>query len=278
MRGDPEDAAPAACRRQDQRGVQVCNALRLLCVLVATSAVMPSPCRGQTGEMPGEMGAMDSADHPSAMAAHQAMSGAMIEDPHLRLTRLRPETRADSARAAQLVADMRRTLAQYRDVRVAEARGFRQFLPGVKQPVYHFTNWRWAIDAMFQFDPAKPTSLLYRQEPDGQFVLVGAMYTAPARTAADELDRRIPLSVARWHEHVNWCLPPRGAAARWREVRDGRAVFGPRSPIATRAACESVGGRFRSRIFGWMVHVQAFASDDPSVIWSVDHHHEPSPR
>jgi hypothetical protein len=144
--------------------------------------------------------------------------------------------------------------------------------------VYHFTNWHWAIEAMFRFDPGKPTSLLYRKEPDGPFELVGAMYTAPARTTADELDRRVPLSIARWHEHVNWCLPPRREAGRWREQRGGQPVFGPQSPIATRAACDSVGGRFRPRIFGWMIHVQAFASDDPRVIWSVDHHHEPRPR
>jgi hypothetical protein len=129
---------------------------------------------------------------------------------------------------------------------------------------------------MVRFDPAKPTSLLYREERSGHFELVGAMYTAPARTTADDLDRRIPLSIARWHEHVNWCLPPQGAARRWREQRAGHAVFGPRSPIATRAACASVGGRFRPRVFGWMVHVQAFASDDPRVIWSLGHHHEPT--
>ncbi len=160
-------------------------------------------------------------------------------------------------------------LAPYRDVHAAAADGFRQFLPGVKQPVYHFTNWRWALEEMFRFDPAKPTSLLYRQEPGGRFVLVGAMYTAPARTSLEELDRRIPLSVARWHEHVNWCLPPPGEAERWRETRDGRPVFGPKSPIATAEGCAAVGGRFRPRIFGWMVHVLAFESDDPRVIWSA---------
>ena len=253
---------------------KIIRLIALGALLLATPARSP----GQTGQTPAEMGAMDSTDHPSAMLAHQAMSGALTEDAHMLLTPLRPGTAADSARAAQLVADVRRTLARYRDVGVATAQGFRQFLPGVQQPVYHFTNWRWAIEAMFRFDPARPTSLLYRKEPAGHFELVGAMYTAPARTTADQLDRRIPLSVARWHEHVNWCLPPRGAAGRWREQSDGHAVFGPRSPIATRAACDAVGGRFKPRIFGWMVHVQAFASDDPRVIWSMDHHHEPGPR
>jgi hypothetical protein len=199
------------------------------------------------------------------------MSGMSAHELHMRLTTPRPGSVVDSARAAALVVQMRNALGKYKDVRTAQADGYRQFLPEVPQTIMHFTSWRRALHAMFEFDPARPTSLLYRRAPDGSFELVGAMYTAPARTSADELDARIPLSVARWHEHVNWCLPPRGARERWREVRDGAPVFGPRSPIATREACDAVGGRFRERIFGWMVHVNAFASDDPKVIWSTDH-------
>jgi hypothetical protein len=222
------------------------------------------------------MGAMDSTDHPVTTAAHDAMSGPINMDPHMTLTPLRAWNAADSARAAGLVRTMRSTLNRYRDVRAATTDGFRQFLPAVKQPVYHFTNWRWALGEMFRFDPAKPTSLLYRQEADGRWVLVGAMYAAPAGASPDELDRRIPLSVARWHEHVNWCLPPRGAEARWRETRDGKPVFGSKSPIATADGCAAAGGRFLPRIFGWMVHVMAFEGDDPRIIWGGGHDHSHS--
>jgi hypothetical protein len=219
------------------------------------------------------MDAMDSTDEHSDRAAHEAMSGPMAMDPHMTLTPQRPASAADSARAAGLVRQIRAALDRYRDIRAAEADGFRQFLPGVKQPTYHFTNRRWAVAEMFRFEPARPTSLLYRQNADGGFVLEGAMYTAPARSSLDELDRRIPLSVARWHEHVNWCLPPATQPARWREARDGKPVFGPKSPIATAEACTAVGGRFLPRIFGWMVHVMAFESDDPKVIWGGSEHH-----
>jgi hypothetical protein len=191
----------------------------------------------------------------------------------MRLTPLRGGTAADSARARQIVTAMRLALAKYEDVHIAQADGFRMFLPGVKQSVYHFTSWRWALEAMLGFDAARPTSLLYRQEPDGRFQLTGAMYTAPAGASDDDLDARIPLSVARWHQHVNWCVPPRGARGRWQERRAGQPVFGPQSAIATRAGCDSVGGRFRPRIFGWMVHVYAFGGDDPHEIWSLGHHH-----
>jgi hypothetical protein len=248
--------------------------------LVATLLVgLHAGCRGQARvghEDAAAMGAMDSSDHPAAMVAHDAMSGAISMDLHMRMTPLRAGSAVDSARAAALVRTMRAALDRYRDVRAATADGFRQFLPGVKQPVYHFTHGRWALEEMFRFDPAKPTSLLYRQEADGRFVLVGAMYAAPAGASLDELNRRIPLSVARWHEHVNWCLPPRGADARWRELRDGKPVFGPKSPIATADACAAVGGRFRPRIFGWMVHVMAFEGDDPRVIWGGGHDHSHS--
>src|SRR6266852_9654477 len=145
-----------------------CNLLAL--VLVATA------CRAQQPAQSGEMGAMDSTDHNATAAAHEAMSGTMGADPHLRMTAARPATAADSDRAAALVVQIREALGKYRDVRVAEADGFRQFLPGVQQPVYHFTNWLNALEEGFRFEPAKPTSLLYRRRGDGGFELIGAMY------------------------------------------------------------------------------------------------------
>jgi hypothetical protein len=214
----------------------------------------------------------EATDAQAAHAAHEAMTRPSAADAHLRLSPTRPATAADSARAAQLVVTMRTALARYGDVRAAEADGYRRFLPGVKQPVYHYTNWMHGLQAAVDFDPARPTSLLYREETNGRLALVGAMYTAPARLSDDALDARIPLGVARWHLHVNWCLPPRGEERRWREEREGAPVFGPKSPVATAEACRAVGGRFLPRIFGWMVHVNAFGSDDPAVIWGRESH------
>ena len=85
-----------------------------------------------------------------------------------------------------------------------------------------------------------------------------------------KIENTVPLSIVRWHEHINWCLPPLAdARRRWRETKNGQPVFGPKSPIATADACEAVGGRFRPRLFGWMVHVMAFSGDDP---WNAGHH------
>ena len=98
------------------------------------------------------MGIVDSC--PATAAASDVMSGQMPESRHVRLTPLRTGTAADSARARQLVAEMRRALTKYQDVHVAESDGFRMTLRGVQLPVYHFTSWRRAIEAMGRFDEA----------------------------------------------------------------------------------------------------------------------------
>src|SRR5882724_12025127 len=60
-------------------------------------------------------------DEHAAMAAEHAMAGMVAnEDLHMRLTPERLRAAGDSARAADVLAVMRRELAKYRDVRVAE--------------------------------------------------------------------------------------------------------------------------------------------------------------
>jgi hypothetical protein len=180
-------------------------------------------------------------------------------DPHLRLTAERTPSDADRARYAALEDTLRRELARYGDVAVAVADGYEPFLPGLPQRVVHYTRKSHGFAAVFGFDPLKPTSLLYRREPGGGHTLTGVMYTAPWWADEAELDARVPLAIAPWHQHVNWCVPGRRQRERWTETRDGLPLFGPKSPIATEAECEAVGGKFVERLFGWMVHVEAFA-------------------
>lgn len=186
------------------------------------------------------------------------------------MTPVRPATAADSAQADSIVSVLRVALEPYRDVRRAEADGYRIFLPKVPQPVYHFTSWRRLLLSAFHFDPSRPATLLYRRRPDGGWELAGAMYNAPGRTSLASLDARVPLGIARWHRHVNWCLPPFGHRERWMEMRDGMPVFGPLSPIATRETCEAAGGVFHPAMFGWMVHVDPFPASGP-VAWGENH-------
>lgn len=190
---------------------------------------------------------------------------------HMEMTPKRPAKADDSLRAARLVTELRSSIVRYRDVDLAVSDGFKQFAPQLKdQRIYHFTNYGYAFRNVFRFDPAKPTSLLYKKDSAGKFVLFGAMYTAPKGFSAEKLDKRVPLSVAQWHKHVNWCLPPKGDQSRWTETRNGRPVFGPLG-VSTRAECESAGGKFRKEIFGWMVHANVFA-DDPRHVWGDENH------
>lgn len=240
---------------------------------VALFVCIAPVCRAQSHDsMPGMAGmsGADSADRHAAVAAEEAMSGPMMTDPHMVMTPHRPPAAGDSVRAAALVAQMRRDLARFKNVDSAIANGYRPLFPGLPQPVYHFTNLFNAVGERLRFDPARPTSLLYRRDPSGGYSLVGAMYDDAPDTPLDELDARVPLSIAHWHRHVNWCLPPRGAPERWRASKDGHPVFGPKSPIATADACAAVGGRFVPHLFGWMVHVNAFL-DDSAAVWGDAH-------
>ena len=191
---------------------------------------------------------------------------------HLVLSPTRKPTHEDSTKAWAVVRDLRSALAKYSDTSAAVADGYRMFMPNVKaQRVYHFTNYRNAFLEAFRFDVARPTSLLYATDSRGGLKLVGAMYSAPRRMRANRLDGRIPLSIARWHKHVNWCLPSREEADRWSERKEGAPVFGPESPIATRAECEDVGGQFHENLFGWMIHANVFAGDDLTTIFGHEH-------
>ena len=87
------------------------------------------------------------------------------------------------------------------------------------------------------------------------YKLVGVMYTAPYRASEEELNRRVPLSIARWHLHTNLCLPPAGGKA---DVLGTSAKFGLQGSIITAQACGEAGGTFLPHIFGWMVHVYPF--------------------
>ena len=173
---------------------------------------------------------------------------------HMAWSETRPATDADRTRAAEIVKTLRTVLARYKDYHVAEADGFKPFHPEIPQNIYHFTRWQNGLKAALVFDPAEPTSLLYKKTAGGGYELVGAMYTAPRGASEAKLDERVPLSVARWHRHVNLCLPPKGKGlgADWTK-------FGPTGSIATKAACDAAGGRFYPQVFGWMVHVYPWA-------------------
>lgn len=211
--------------------------------------------------------APNAADDGQARAEHAVIDSMshhhMDENPHLRLTKRRPERPGDRQRADAIVAALRSSIERYRDYRVALQNGYEIFFPEIPQPIYHFTNYVEAFAETFRFTPGQATALLYRKTRDG-YELVGAMYTAPRHAPEAELDVRVPLSIARWHAHVNICLPPRGSAstADWKR-------FGPEGSISTPEGCARANGRFFPQLFGWMVHVYPF-EQTLEKIWATE--------
>lgn len=124
---------------------------------------------------------------------------------HMSMTALRPAKPGDQQKADAIVAAAKQAMAPYEDYHKALADGYEIFLPDVPQPQYHFTRYEYGLEARLQFDPLKPTSLLYRKTPDGGYKLIGAMYTDRVDATEEELNERIPLSIARWHQHINFC-------------------------------------------------------------------------
>jgi hypothetical protein len=182
------------------------------------------------------------------------------------MTTLRPAQPGDQQKADAIVAAARQAMEPYRDYRKAIADGYQIFLPNVPQPQYHFTKAEFGLAARNHFDPLKPTSLLYTKTADGGYTLIGAMYTDRVDANGDELNARIPLSVARWHQHVNFCKAPAGQKALY---FGPNAKFGLMGSINTREACEAAGGIFLPHVFGWMVHVYPYETD-PQKVWSTD--------
>ena len=210
----------------------------------------------------------DKEDSAAGANAMHSMEGHMDMGPHMKMTALRQPKPGDAARAKKIAEEARQASEKYKDYKVALADGFKIFLPNVPQKMYHFTNYTYAAEARFNFNPEHPTSLLYEKHGD-EYKLIGVMYTAPKRFTEEQLDERIPLSVAQWHEHVNLCSAPLG---RRKEMLEPHSQFGLRGSITTQEACDAAGGTFHPVVFNWMVHLYPFEKDQASI-WSVDRQH-----
>jgi hypothetical protein len=185
---------------------------------------------------------------------------------HMMLTAPRPLKPGDKERADSVAKAAKAAIEPYKDYRKALADGFQIFMPDLPQKMYHFTNYQRGIEAAMYFDPSQPTSLLYEKTSDGGYKLIGAMYTDRQHATEWDLNERIPLSIARWHQHVNFCSAPEGHE---KEYFGKDAKFGLLGNISNREACQAAGGTFIPTVFGWMVHVYPFETD-PKQVWSVD--------
>jgi len=264
------------------------NKLALLTVTLALSFSAPAFAHDMAA-----MGDMDGDSAPNAMGGQMGMGAHMVMTPS------RPQTPQDVERAHAVMETLRRSLEKYHNYRVALSEGYQIFLPTVPQEVYHFTDFRAAQQEYFgHSDPRFPGSLLYVKNKSGDYVLVGAMYSAPADYTFDQLNEIIPLSVAHWHAHTNICLPngvtlndvlrgdvhgtqvdmpgmlpvsssPSAPAINQQLgfLADGR--FGFTGKIADASECEAAGGHLLKQAFGWMVHVYPFNGEDLKVAFGM---------
>ena len=198
-----------------------------------------------------------------------SMDDSTIATGHLVLTPHWEEQPGDRERAERLVTEARAALQKYQDLTLAERDGYHRFAPMVKrQRVYHYSNRTNAFKARRTFDPAAPTALLYQPSSDGSLKLIGAMYTAPADLSLEELNQRIPLSIAQWHEHSNLCLPP-GMSRRDTSPPVPLSMKWRGGPLTTEEACTAAGGEFRRGMRAWMVHVNMF--EEGERVWEHKH-------
>jgi hypothetical protein len=203
-----------------------------------------------------------SGGHSSDTPVPTAMMGK-----HMQMSVRQPAKPGDAARAEAILQAARRVLERYRDVADAERDGYRPFAPrGVVGEEVHYTHYWIAGREARHFDPERPGSILYRRTGRGMQA-VGVMYTARAEVGPEELDARLPLSIAVWHRHVHFCGWPKGTP---RADYDGpEARFGGGS-IDNEADCRAAGGYWVPLAFGWMTHVYPHESD-PERIWLGEH-------
>lgn len=204
---------------------------------------------GQQSKQQGGMAGMDMHDKDDMGDMGPSMA-AMAG--HMYITPLRAAQPGDEAKVKQVVAAAKATMERYKDYRKALQDGYAIANPKLKQAQYHFNNDANTHEADLHFDPTKPTSLLYRRTPMQDYKLEGVMYTASPDATEDELNERIPLSVVRWHRHVNYCAAP---ADRIDDYKAEHPKFGMFGSINTEAACKAARGEFHPFMFTWMIHV-----------------------
>jgi hypothetical protein len=177
---------------------------------------------------------------------------------HMYVTPLRPPQAGDEEKAKAVVAAVKASIEKYKDYKKAIADGYKQGNPEVKQTYYHFNNGAYAREADLHFDPTKPTSLLYISTPTERFKLEGVMFTARPNATELELNDRVPLSLAHWHRHINFCGAP---ANKVKQYFGDHPKFGMFGSIHTKEACEAEHGTWLPYVFTWMIHVFPYEDD-----------------
>ncbi len=192
----------------------------------------------------------------ASTSSQTVVSRHMNMGPHMKMTSYRPVASSDLARMTAIVQNAHVCFDKYQDYHLALNDGYQIFAPDVPQDIYHFVSAQNFSEAQTTFDLAHPSALLYKKVGNG-YQFVGVMYSAPASATEDQLNQRVPLSLAPWHLHVNFCLP---AGDTGQTLFHANSLFGLTGTITTQAQCSKLGGTFYASMYGWMVHIPLFGS------------------
>lgn len=160
-----------------------------------------------------------------------------------------PVTYEELTRTAGQLEAAKRATAKYRDVRVAQADGYRAIGPDVPGMGIHYVG-----SHSDGFDVEHPDILLYERSPSAPngYALVGVSYLFVADTDTDGQPKNppFPRSLASWHRHSDLC------------------VFPDRSVKAhlTGDSCKAQGGAFTA-LTQWMIHAWIW-KDSPTGVFS----------
>ncbi len=225
----------------------------LLVLLGVWLVAAPVRARQQQDSSKGSMSGMDmSGDMKDMGPSMAAMAG------HMYVTPLRPKQPGDEEKVKAVIAQVKASIERYRDYHKALEDGYVIANPKVDEPQFHFNKQVNILEAAQHFDPTRPSSLLYFQTPTQRYKLEGVMFTVPPTASEDELNARIPLSMVRWHKHVNFCAAP---ADKVKQYLGKHPKFGMFGSIKTADACKAEGGTFYPVMFTWMIHVFPFEND-----------------
>lgn len=188
----------------------------------------------------------------------------MMMGDHMQISVKGPSQPGDTARAQQILLAAHRVVVRYADVETALADGYKPFHPtGRMAEEVHYTNYGYRRDDRLHLNYEHPTSILYKRTPQGMKA-VGVMYTAPQNATPQQLNAIVPLSIATWHRHVDFCGAPRSLPLS--EQFGPNARFGMQGSIHTEEACRQAHGLWIPVVFGWMTHVYPNAQN-PTEIW-----------
>ena len=146
------------------------------------------------------VGHVHASGHDEASAGHVDASGGHGEaSPGEHATGSCQPTSAQVAAANQLVADSRRGLARFADLRDARRAGYAPH-ERVPRSLKHYFKAAYVIDGRV-LDPTRPEGLLYAHTDRGP-VLVAAVYML---NRAGEPGREVGGCLTRWHVHHELC-------------------------------------------------------------------------